>query len=58
MYEEDSSESAGPADVMTAFMALSKSRKKSTLTRCENLAIPCSAAGRSGVGYGFFRIWK
>jgi len=56
MYGENSSKSAGPSDVMTAFMALSKSRKKSTLTRCENLAIPCSAAGRSGVGYGFLRI--
>jgi len=54
MYDEDSSESAD----MTAFMALSRSRKKSTLTRCENLEIPCSAAGRSGVGYGFLRIWK
>lgn len=58
MCGRDSPESVDPAVVITAVIAFGKLQKKSVLTRCENLAIPCSAAGRSSTGYGCSRIWK
>ena len=35
-----------------------RSLKKSMLTRWANFEMPDSAAGRSGVGFGFFRMRK
>jgi len=55
------SRSAIAASSSMAIRSLStfiRSLKKSMFTRCANLDIPDNAAGRRGVGVGFFNIRK